>query len=122
MITKKDNQILKDSKSFAIRIIRLYRFLREEKQEFILSKQVLRSGTSIGANVRESINAQSKLDFVNKLNIALKEADETEYWLELLHETDFLEEKQFLSIYKDCGEIAAMLTSIIKTIKNNETK
>ncbi len=83
----KDNKVLVDSKLFAIRIIKLYQFLVEKKQEYVLSKQVLRSGTSIGANVRESINAQSKMDFINKLNIALKEADETEYWLELLCET-----------------------------------
>ena len=95
---KADNQVLIDSKAFALRIIRLYNSLREEKQVYVLSKQVLRSGTSIGANIRESVNAQSRMDFVNKLNIALKEANETEYWLELLHESDYLDDKQFESM------------------------
>ena len=85
---KADNQVLTDSKAFALRIIRLYNYLKEEKQVYVLSKQILRSGTSIGANIRESVNAQSRMDFINKLNIALKEANETEYWLELLHESD----------------------------------
>jgi len=113
-----DNQVLNDSKSFALRIIRLYNYLKEEKQIYVLSKQLLRCGTSIGANVRESINAQSRMDFINKLNIALKEANETEYWLELLHESDLLDDTQFKSIYDDCGKIAATLTKIIKTTKN----
>jgi four helix bundle protein len=112
-----DNQVLIDSKSFAIRVIKLYKFLKEEKHVTVLSKQVLRSGTSIGANVRESVNAQSRMDFINKLNIALKEANETEYWLELLHESGFIDEKQFESIYNDCGKLAATLTKIIKTTK-----
>ena len=114
---KADNQVLNDSKAFALRIIRLYNYLKEEKQVYVLSKQVLRSGTSIGANIRESVNAQSRMDFINKLNIALKEANETEYWLELLHESDYLDEMQFESIYNDCGKIAATLTKIIKTTK-----
>jgi four helix bundle protein len=97
---KADNQVLTDSKAFALRIIRLYNYLKEEKQVYVLSKQILRSGTSIGANIRESVNAQSRMDFINKLNIALKEANETEYWLELLHESDYLDDKQFESIYK----------------------
>ena len=112
-----DNQILNETKAFAVRIIRLYTFLRDVRKESVLSKQMLRSGTSIGANVRESVNAQSKMDFINKLNIALKEANETEYWLELLHETDFLNDEEFLSIYNDCGKIVATLTKIIKTSK-----
>ena len=114
---KADNQVLIDSKAFALRIIRLYNYLREEKQVYVLSKQVLRSGTSIGANIRESVNAQSRMDFINKLNIALKEANETEYWLELLHESDYLDDKQFESMYNDCGKIVATLTKIIKTTK-----
>ena len=112
-----DNQILIDSKAFALRIIKLYKFLKEEKQVYVLSKQVLRSGTSIGVNVRESVNAQSRMDFINKLNIALKEANETEYWLELLHESDILDQKQFESIYDNCKKIVATLTKIIKTTK-----
>jgi len=114
---KADNQVLTDSKAFALRIIRLYNYLKEEKQVYVLSKQILRSGTSIGANIRESVNAQSRMDFINKLNIALKEANETEYWLELLHESNFLDDKEFESIYNDCGKIAATLTKIIKTTK-----
>ena len=112
-----NNQILSDSKASALRTIRLYKYLKEEKQVYVLSKQLLRSGTSIGANVRESVNAQSRMDFINKLNIALKEANETEYWLELLHESDYLNDQQFESIYNDCGKIAATLTKIIKSTK-----
>ena len=115
---KTDNQVLIDSKAFALRIVRLYLYLKEDKQVYVLSKQVLRSGTSIGANVRESVNAQSRMDFINKLNIALKEANETEYWLELLHESGFIDDNQFESIYNDCGKLAATLTKIIKTTKN----
>ncbi len=114
---KADNQIQIESKAFAIRIIKLYKYLKENKQVYVLSKQVLRSGTSIGANVRESVNAQSRMDFINKLSIALKEANETEYWLELLHESDYLNEDEFTSIYNDCGKIAATLTKIIRTTK-----
>ena len=114
---KTDNQVLIDSKAFALRIIRLYMYLKEDKNVTVLSKQVLRSGTSIGANVRESVNAQSRMDFINKLSIALKEANETEYWLELLHESDYLNEDEFTSIYNDCGKIAATLTKIIRTTK-----
>ena len=110
--------MLIDSKAFALRIIRLYKYLKEDKQVYVLSKQVLRSGTSIGANVRESVNAQSRMDFINKLSIALKEANETEYWLELLHESDIIDDKQFESIYNDCGKLAATLTKIIKTTKS----
>ena len=115
---KADNQVLIESKAFALRIIRLYKYLKEDKQVYILSKQVLRSGTSIGANIRESVNAQSRMDFINKINIALKEANETEYWLELLHESEYIDNHQFESIYNDCGKIAATLTKIIKTTKN----
>ena len=115
---KADNQVLIDSKAFALRIIRLYKFLKEDKLAFVLSKQVLKSGTSIGANIRESVNAQSRMDFINKLNIALKEANETEYWLELLHESNVIDDKQFESIYNDCGKLVATLTKIIKTTKS----
>ena len=115
----KDNNIIVDkSKAFALRIIKLYRFLAEEKKEFILSKQVVRSGTSIGANVKEAIRGQSRPDFYAKLNIALKEASETEYWLELLHESDYIEKTAFDSIYHDCQEIIKILVSITKTQKN----
>jgi len=116
---RKDNQIVVDSKAFALRIIKFYKYLNEEKGVKVLSKQVLRSGTSIGANVRESVNAQSKMDFINKLSIALKEANETEYWLELLHETEIIDEKQFESIYDNCCKLTATLTKIIKSTKSN---
>ncbi len=112
-----ENIILYKSKQFALRIIRLYKFLLDEKRELILSKQILRSGTSIGANVRESKNAQSTPDFINKLSIALKEADETAYWLELLVESNIINDSQFKSLYNDVSEIIALLTSIIKTSK-----
>ncbi len=103
--------------AYAIRIVRLYRYLTDEKHEFVMSKQLLRCGTSIGANTKESKNAQSRNDFLNKLNIALKEADETEYWLELLYKTDYLDQNQYLSIQNDTNEIIKILTSIIKTLK-----
>ena len=112
-----DSVILQKSKAFAIRTVKLYRYLYEEKHERVLSKQLLRSGTSIGANCREAARAQSKADFLSKLQIALKEADETAYWLELLHETDYLDEAQFQSIYADANELIKILVSIVKTTK-----
>ena len=105
------------SKAFAIRIIRCYQYLTEQKNERVMSKQLLRCGTSIGANARESKNAQSRMDFLNKLNIALKEADETEYWLDLLHETAYIDDNQYNSLLNDCKELIAILVSIIKTLK-----
>ena len=113
----RNNAVLDKSKTFALRIIKLYRYLTEEKREFILSKQILRSGTSIGANTREAVRGQTKPDFYAKLNIALKEADETAYWLELLHESEYIDKKQFDNIYTDCNEIIALLVSITKTQK-----
>lgn len=114
---KTDNIIVDKSKFFALRIIKLYKYLCEEKKEFVLSKQLLRSGTSIGANVREAIRGQSKADFVFKLNISLKEASESEYWLELLHESDYISTKEFESIHSDCVEVIKILTSIINSSK-----
>lgn len=116
-----DNLILDKSKAFAIRIINLYKHLNEEKREYILSKQLLRSGTSIGANCREAARGQSKADFVAKMNTALKEADETAYWLELLYATDFVTQVQFQSIYNDAEELIKLLVSIIKTAKQNNS-
>lgn len=107
------------SKDFAVRIIRFAKFLQSDKHDFIISNQIFRSGTSIGANVRESYNAQSKADFINKLYIALKEADETAYWLELLIESEMIDKAQFDSLYNDLREIIALLTSSIKTLKKN---
>lgn len=112
---KTDNIIVEKSKAFAIRIINLYKYLCEEKHEYILSKQLLRSGTSIGANVKEAIRGQSKDDFIHKLNISLKEASESEYWIELLFETDYITNHQFDSLIGDCRELIKLLTSIIKT-------
>lgn len=114
----KENNIIKDkSKAFAIRIVKLYQFLIKEKVEFILSKQILKSGTSIGANVKEALRGQSKPDFIAKMNIALKEASETEYWLEILYETGYIDEIQMKSIYVDVQELIKLLTSIVKTAK-----
>ena len=111
---KETNLIAEKSKSFALRIIKLYRYLCSERNEFVLSKQVLRSGTSIGANIREALFAQTKADFYSKVFIALKETSETEYWLELLHESNDLEDSAFNSIDQDCKELLRILTAITK--------
>ena len=108
------NIIVDKSKKFAVRIVNLYKYLIENKKEYVLSKQLLRSGTSIGANVHEAIRGISKPDFRNKMNIALKEASESEYWIQLLYETDYLTEEEFLSISKDCSELNRILISIVK--------
>ena len=108
------------SKAFALRIIKLYKHLKEVDKEFILSKQILRSGTSIGANARERKNSQSKADFINKLSIALKEADETQYWLELLYESGIINKDIFCSLNNDLKEIIAIITTSIKTAKQNK--
>lgn len=113
-----DNVIENKSFQFAIRIVRLYKFLCEEKKEYILSKQLLRAGTSIGANVTESQQAQSKPDFVSKISIALKEASETKYWIKLLGATEYLSENQTKSILDDCVEIEKILVTILKSAKN----
>jgi four helix bundle protein len=102
------------SKAFALQIIRLCKQLNDEKYGYLLSKQLLRSGTSIGANVRERLNAQSRADFISKLQIALKEADETAYWLELLNESGYIKDEHFQNIYEDCNEIIKILVSILK--------
>ena len=119
MKEERDNPIADKSKAFALRVIKLYQFLCDEKREYILSKQLLRSGTSIGANVKEAIRAQSKPDFYAKMNISLKEASETEYWLELLHESGYIDEQGFDSIYADCKEILKILMAITKNQKRN---
>ena len=106
--------IEKKSFDFAVRIVNLYRHLTSDKKEFVLSKQLLRSGTSIGANVAEGERGQTKPDFNSKMNIALKEANEAYYWLRLLYKTDFLTEKEFQSMEKDVDEIIAILVSICK--------
>lgn len=102
---------------FAIRIVNLYKWLCEEKKEYVLSKQLLRSGTAIGALLKEAENGQSKADFLNKVNIALKEASETAYWLMLLKDTEYITNKEFDSIITDAEELIKMLVSIVKTTK-----
>ena len=112
------NNIVRDkSFRFAVRIVKLCKHLQSGKKEFVLSRQLLRAGTSIGANVAESEHAQSRADFSSKLNIALKEAAETDYWIRLLYETEYLNKIEFSSIITDCREVESLLASIVKTIK-----
>ncbi len=115
---KSDNVVESKSFDFAVRIVNLYKYLTNEKKEFVLSKQLLRSGTSIGANICESQKSQTTPDFTTKLYIALKEANETYYWLRLLHKTEFLTESEFQSLQNDINEIISLLMSITKTVKN----
>ena len=111
----KDNLIAIESKAFAIRCIRLYQHLSNSKKEFVLCKQLLRSGTSIGANVKEALRGQSRADFGAKMNIALKEANESEYWLELLFDTEYITQDGFQSMIEDCRRLIRLLTAIVKT-------
>lgn len=115
----RDSVTLDKSKNFAIRIVKLYQYLCTEKKEFVLSKQLLRSGTSIGANLAEAIYGISDKDFLSKMYISLKECAETKYWLELLFKTDYLTEQQYQSINEDCTELIKLLTS---SAKNMSTK
>ena len=115
----RDSLLREKSYNFALRIVKLYKFMASEKSEYVLSKQIIRSGTSIGANIEEGVQAQSKADFVHKLSIALKEASETNYWLRLLRDSDYLTEKQSESLLSDCEELQKLLTASIKTAKNN---
>ena len=110
----KDNVIMNKSMAFSVRIVNLSKYLSKEKHEYILSKQICKSGTSIGANVSEAQRAQSTADFLSKMKIALKEANETQYWLQLLHETVYLTDKEFESIHEDLVEILKILTAICK--------
>lgn len=112
-----ENVILEKSKKFAVRIIKFSHYLKEEKKEFELSNQIIRSGTSIGANIKEAQQAQSNADFVNKLSIALKEANETEYWMEILVESEIIQESQIKDLYEANKELLKLLTSIIKSSK-----
>jgi four helix bundle protein len=115
---KKNNSIVASkSKAFALRIIKLYKYLTLEKKEYVLSKQILRSGTSIGANITEALSGISTNDFYAKIYISFKESSETKYWLELLHESDYINDEQFNSIYEDCLELNKLLSSITKSIK-----
>lgn len=114
-----EKRTVKDkSKKFAVRIVRLYQYLSDEKHEYVLSKQILRSGTSIGANIAESECAISRRDFVAKLYIALKECMETLYWLDLLRDTEYITQEQYSSLEQDCQELRKMLSSATKTINS----
>ena len=115
-----NNAIEEKSFQFAVRIVKLCRYLCDEKKEFILSKQLLRAGTSIGANIAESQQAQSRPDFISKLCIALKEASETNYWLRLLRTTDYLSETEYRTMIVQCKELERLLTSILKSAKPSE--
>lgn len=110
----RENAVADKSFAFAVRIVNLYRYLCETKKEYVLSKQLLRSGTSIGANIAEAVQGQSKRDFIMKMNISLKEASETQYWLRLLEATDYLTKAENASILKDCTELIKLLTAIVK--------
>jgi four helix bundle protein len=115
----KENVVKNKSFAFALRIIKLYKHLSEEQREFVLSKQLLRSGTSIGANIEEGVAGQSKRDFIAKMQISLKEAKETHYWLRLLKESNYMDDKLSDSFLTDCNEIISILTSILRSAKEN---
>lgn len=120
---QKQNIVREKSFAFAVRIVKLYKFLSSEKKGFVLSKQILRSGTSVGANIEEADNAISRKDFSSKISIAYKEAKETHYWLRLLKETKYVDEEQFGSLIKDCDEICKLLFAILRTSRiNGRTK
>ena len=114
-----NNVIQTKSSAFAIRIVNEYKCLTNDQKEYVLSKQMLRSGTAIGALVAEAHHAQSSADFLNKMNVALKEANETFYWLSLLRDTDYLSEQIYKSISIDCKELIALLVSIVKSVKSS---
>lgn len=113
----KFNTIEVKSYDFAIRIVNLHKYLNRQKEIHSLSNQMLRSGTAIGALIQEAVHAQSKADFLNKMNVSLKEANETMYWIRLLHSNNYLKDNEFASIHKDCEEIVKLLASIVKTTK-----
>lgn len=117
----KDNVIKRKSFEFALRVVKLFEYLQSEKREYIMSKQLLRSGTAIGALVREAEQAESKSDFIHKMAIAQKEANETDYWLELLFQSGYFENNQYQSVKSDVSEINKLLSSIIITSKNNRS-
>lgn len=117
MENKKKNIVQEKSFAFSLRIIKLSKFLINEKKEFVISKQILRSGTAVGALIREAEHAQSKADFINKMNIALKEANETDYWIELLYQSNEIDKNAYHSIQPDIQELIKLLVSIVKTSK-----
>ncbi len=115
----KENAVKDKRFAYAIRIVKLFKYLSEKKKEYVLSKQSLRSGTAIGALVREAEQAESKADFIHKMAIALKEANETDYWIELLHQTNYLSDKEYQTLKSDGQELIKLLVSIIKSAKSN---
>lgn len=117
---KSDNVVQAKSYAFAVRMVRLYQYLVAEKKEFVLSKQIVRCGTGIGANVEEALGGQSRADFAAKLAIAYKEARETSYWLRLLKDTEYLTDGQFDSLHADAEELCRLIASIQKTIKSRQ--
>ncbi len=119
MRSKDDNVVVQKSYAFSLRCVRLYKYLCSRDGNYIIGKQLLRSGTSIGANVREALRAQTRPDFITKLNVALKEASETEYWIELLRDSDYISSSQAESMLADCVELLKILTSIVKKSKEN---
>ena len=117
MKTKEENIIAAKSYAFAVRCVKLYKYLCDEKNDYTIGKQLMRSGTSIGANVKEATRGVSKADFTAKMSISLKEASETEFWIEVLRDTDYITEEQADSMLKDCNELLKLLMSIVKTSK-----
>lgn len=115
-----DNVTFNKALDFSVRIVNLYKYLREEKGETVISKQVLRSGTSIGANISEALAAELKDDFIHKVHISFKEGNETKYWLLLLYRTGFINEKEFNSLANDCQELRRLMAAIIRTAKKNK--
>ena len=116
------NPVVDKSFKFALRIVKLYQLLCEQRKEYVISKQLLRSGTAVGALVREAEQAESRADFIHKMAIALKEANETEYWLELLHQSNYLDDNSYISIFADTKGLLKLLTSIVKTTKEHLKK
>lgn len=119
---KKENAIATKSMNFAVRVVNLHKYLCGKSIDRHIPRQLLKSGTSVGANVREGLRAQTQEDFIAKMNIALKEAEESEYWLELLHRTEYLTDTEMNSIFAECNELTKLLTSIVKTAKSNLPK
>lgn len=116
----KENVVQEKSYAFALRIIRLYRYLCSDRKEYVLAKQILKSGTSVGANVEEAIGGQSEKDFHAKMTVAYKEIRETHYWLRLLHDSELINENSYQSIISDCGELMKILSSITKTMREKQ--
>ncbi len=118
----KGNQIVEKSYYFAIRIVKMTKLLTARRTEDVLTRQILKSGTAVGALINEAVFAQSKADFINKYSIALKEANETKYWLDLFHDTEIISEKEYASIYPDCVELVKILVAILNTLKASKAQ